>query len=127
MSFETLFCVYFVNAVLLIDHEIDSAYWQEWNLFPALKPYGVNGFLIVHIPLLIAILAGLVLVYVQSFWGLLMSMALSGGGIFAFAFHSFYLRQGRPEFNALGSKILLAATLAVSIAQAALSTWLLVS
>ena len=31
MNLKTL--AYFVNSVLLIVHEIDSAYWEEWNLF----------------------------------------------------------------------------------------------
>ncbi|MHA1463081.1 MAG: DUF6713 family protein, partial [Candidatus Heimdallarchaeota archaeon] len=28
-----MFWLYMVNAVLLILHEIDSAYWKEWELF----------------------------------------------------------------------------------------------
>ena len=27
---DTLFWLYLVNAVILIVHEIDSAYWKEW-------------------------------------------------------------------------------------------------
>jgi hypothetical protein len=30
---EALFWLYLTNAVLLINHEIDSAYWKEWELF----------------------------------------------------------------------------------------------
>lgn len=33
MELSLLFWIYLVNAVLLINHEIDSAYWQEWKLF----------------------------------------------------------------------------------------------
>ena len=35
--FELLFWLYLVNAVLLITHEIDSAYWKEWELFKLLE------------------------------------------------------------------------------------------
>ena len=30
---DILFWVYLANAVLLIVHEIGSAYWKEWDLF----------------------------------------------------------------------------------------------
>ncbi len=127
MSFETLFYIYFINAVLLIDHEIDSAYWQEWNLIKALKPSGINGFLIIHVPMLFLILGGLVLVHDQSYWGLILSIALSAGGIYAFAFHSYHLIKGRAEFNTPLSRVLLTSTLVVSLAQTALSAWLMIA
>ena len=43
---EILFWVYLTNSVLLINHEIDSAYWEEWDLFKL--PGGLTLFLIVH-------------------------------------------------------------------------------
>ena len=58
---ETLFWIYLINAVLLINHEIDSAYWKEWELFRL--PGGITGFLVIHFPLLFLVLHGLVLVY----------------------------------------------------------------
>ena len=30
---DLLVWLYLTNAVLLINHEIDSAYWKEWELF----------------------------------------------------------------------------------------------
>jgi hypothetical protein len=42
--FELLLWLYLVNAVLLINHEIDSAYWKEWELFKL--PGSISGFLI---------------------------------------------------------------------------------
>jgi hypothetical protein len=30
MAFKILFWIYLINAILLINHEIDSAYWKEW-------------------------------------------------------------------------------------------------
>jgi hypothetical protein len=30
---EALFWICLVDAILLINHEIDSAFWQEWKLF----------------------------------------------------------------------------------------------
>jgi hypothetical protein len=54
------------NSVLLINHEIDSAYWKEWELFRL--PGGIAGFLLIHFPLLFLILYGLILVPRHSFF-----------------------------------------------------------
>jgi hypothetical protein len=67
-----LFWLYFFNSVLLINHEIDSAYWKEWELFKL--PGGITGFLLIHFPLLIFVLYGLVLVSRQSLSGLIFSL-----------------------------------------------------
>ena len=50
MEHNLLFWVYMINSVFLINHEIDSAYWNEWTLFK-LKG-GINSFLIIHLPLI---------------------------------------------------------------------------
>jgi hypothetical protein len=44
--FDLLTWIYLVNATLLIVHEIDSAYWKEWELFKL--PGGAGGFVILH-------------------------------------------------------------------------------
>ena len=45
---QLLFWLYIVNLTLLILHEMDSAYWKEWQLFHL--PGGVGGFLLIHLP-----------------------------------------------------------------------------
>jgi predicted membrane protein len=112
---DLLFWLYFCNAVLLIVHEIDSAYWKEWDLFRL--PGGINGFLVLHIPMLAVILYGMIAVRQNSPPGLIFSLILSLGVIFAFAIHTYFLRKGRPEFNALMSISILVATLVVSVIQ----------
>ena len=124
MMATVLFWLYLVNAVLLIDHEIDSAYWKEWELF-GLRG-GVSGFLLLHLPLLGLILYGLVLVWQQTLAGLVLSLILSLGGVFAFAIHTYFIRQGRKEFKEPVSQAILAATLVVSLVQAALTIALIV-
>jgi hypothetical protein len=47
---DLLFWIYLINAVILINHEIDSAYWQEWKLFNPNDENRINGFLIIHYP-----------------------------------------------------------------------------
>jgi hypothetical protein len=123
MMWSVLFWIYLVNAVLLINHEIDSAYWQEWELFRL--PGGLTGFLLLHFPILFLVLYGLVLVYQQTLAGLILSLVLSFGGLFAFSIHTYFLRQGRDEFKLPISRLILAATLVVSLAQTAITLYLL--
>jgi hypothetical protein len=121
---EILSWVYLINSVLLINHEIDSAYWKEWDLFKL--PGDITGFLIVHFPTLFVVLYGLVLVFQRTFAGLIFSLVLSFGGLFAFAIHTYFIRRGRHEFKTPISLFILIATLIVSLAQAAITIYLLI-
>lgn len=112
---DLLLWVYIINAVLLINHEIDSAYWKEWELFGL--PGGVDLFLLLHLPLVFLVLWGLLKVAQQNVLGLIMSLVMAGGGLFAFCIHAWFLRRGRAEFNSFISKAILAATLVASIGQ----------
>ncbi len=120
---DILFWIYLANAILLINHEIDSAYWKEWDIFKL--PGGISGFLIIHFPLLFLVLYGLVLVYKGSFSGLIFSLILSLSGIFAFCIHIFFIKRGRHEFKTPVSLFILSATLIVSIIQGTLTAALL--
>ncbi|WP_340818200.1 DUF6713 family protein [Methanolobus sp. WCC4] len=120
---NTLFWIYLINSVLLIDHEIDSAYWKEWDLFRL--PGGITGFLLIHIPVLFFVLYGLVLVYQQSYTGLIFSLVLSLSGLFAFTAHMYFIKMGREEFRIPMSLFILSATLIVSLVQLILTLDLL--
>ena len=122
--FDVLFWIYLLNAILLINHEIDSAYWKEWELFKL--PGGITSFIILHFPILFIILYGLVLIFNRSFGGLIFSLILSGGGIFAFSIHTYFLKMGRDEFKLPISLFLLRATLVISIVQAAMTIYLMI-
>lgn len=120
---DFLFWLYLLNAVVLINHEIDSAYWKEWELLRL--PGGITGFLLLHFPLLLFVLYGLVLVRRGSTAGLIFSLILASGGIFAFGIHTLFIRRGREEFTTAISRLILAATLILSTAQAVVSLVLL--
>ncbi len=135
---QVLLWLYIANSVVLINHEIDSAYWKEWHVFRELfKPvlnrlfsfyddyYNLSIFLIIHIPALFLVLYGLILVYEQSLFGIVISILLSLCGIFAFCFHMHCIQKGREEFNLLMSKILLFSTLILSLAQITVSVIIL--
>ena len=120
---DVLLWLYLLNSVLLINHEIDSAYWKEWELFKL--PGGIAGFLLLHFPLLIFVLYGLVLVSRQSPAGLVFSSILCLGGIFAFSIHTYFLKKGRNEFDTPISKFILFAVLILSIIQLSVTIYLI--
>lgn len=107
--------VYILNLALLFAHEIESAYWKEWELFRI--PGGVQLFVLLHIPLLMAALVGLVLLQEAERSGAIISMVLAAAGVFAFSIHTFFILRGRREFTLPVSLFLLAAILAASLAQ----------
>lgn len=118
---DLLFWTYLINAVILINHEIDSAYWQEWKLINPNDKNGVNGFLALHFPMIFTILLGLVLVYEDRSAGMIISLILCAGGLFAFFFHFYHLRKGRKEFNTLMSKGMIISTFIISVFQTILT------
>ncbi|MBN2098794.1 MAG: hypothetical protein JW753_04265 [Dehalococcoidia bacterium] len=112
---DVVFWLCCTNATLLIVHEIDSAYRQEWKLFRL--PGGISFFLVLHLPLVFLILYGLVQVEQASLAGKILSLVLALGGIFAFTIHSFFNLRGHPEFKTPISIIILTVMLGVSALQ----------
>ena len=112
---DYIFWLYLLNTILLIVHEIDSAYWQEWKLFHL--PGGETGFLLLHLPLLVPVLYGLALIERGTLAGLALSALVSVCGLFAFSIHTFFIRRGHPEFKTPVSLGILWAILLVSLLQ----------
>ena len=131
---KVIFYLYFFNSMLLIIHEIDSAYWKEWRQFR--ETFGwfrsdnddknMTIFLILHFPLIGLILWGLVETYIGSNYGLIISLIIASGGLFAFFFHTYWLRKGRKEFDALISKWNLRFLLLISACQFVLTVYALI-
>jgi hypothetical protein len=120
---EILFWLYLTNTVLLIVHEMDSVYWKEWDLFGL--PGGVTNFLLIHFPLLFLGLYGLVLVSQQTFAGLIFSLVIGLAGLGGFAIHTYFIRKGHKEFTTPLSLFILWSMLIISLAQAAVTLYLL--
>ena len=116
---EIAYWLYFANAVLLICHEIDSAYWKEWDLF-GMKG-GINLFLVLHVPVVAAILYGLAEMQRRTFPGLVFSMVMAVAGVCAFGIHVYFMSRGRSEFRTPVSLSILCATLLVSAFQCVVS------
>jgi hypothetical protein len=111
--------IYIVNATLLIVHEIESAYREEWKLFKL--PGGINFFLLLHLPLVALILFGMAQLQQGTFNGYVISLVLAFAGIFAFTIHILFIRNGDRGFKTPLSLAILVATLIVSFVQAALT------
>lgn len=107
--------LYLLNLALLATHEIDSAYWHEWEMFRL--PGSIQFFLILNFLLLLVFFYGLVQVIQWARYARAFSYLLAGAGLFAFTVHMAFLVLGYPQFRSPVSIGLLAAILAVSIAQ----------
>lgn len=95
-------------------HEIDSAYWHEWQLFGI--PGGIQVFLVVNFALLVPFLYGLVRLARDLRAGAAYGIALSLAGLGAFAIHATFLIQGHPEFRLPASLATLGLALCTSLA-----------
>ncbi len=116
-STPALLWLYLLNATVLITHEIDSAYWHEWELFGI--PGGIQVFLGLNLLLVMLILYGHQALAMGRNSGFVLSWVLVAGGLFAAVIHTLFLLQGSDAFSAPASLVLLAATFGFSLAQAA--------
>jgi|WetSurMetagenome_2_1015567.scaffolds.fasta_scaffold140229_1 hypothetical protein len=107
--------LYLLNFALLMAHEIDSAYWKEWDLFGI--PGGIQVFVILNFILILAGLDGLRRLMRSHPSGQTFAYILAGAGIFAFAIHVAFIIAGHPEFQNPVSALLLGAILVVSVMQ----------
>jgi hypothetical protein len=108
--------LYLTNATILITHQIDAAYWHEWDLFG--MPGGIQLNLLLNIPLVMLMLFGQQRLIQGYADGLGFSWLLVAGGIIAVSLHSYFLLQGDDAFRLPVSLGLLAATFLLSLAQA---------
>ncbi len=112
---DTLTALYMANTILLIIHEIDSGYQEEWKLFRL--PGGITVFLLLHVPMLAPILYGLIEVNNGTPLRYSFSLLVSVVGIGAFCIHTYFIRKGNQEFTSKTSQALLYAMLVCSLAQ----------
>jgi hypothetical protein len=111
--------VYLLNAALLITHEIDSAFWREWELFGL--PGGIQLFLALNLALVLILLHGHRCLALGKPSARAYSWLVAGAGVFAGGAHGWFLLAGQPQFRLPASLVLLAAIAIVSLWQAALT------
>lgn len=124
MLIDFLIWLYFANALLLMSHEIDSAYWKEWNLF-GLKG-GMNGFLVFNIIAIALVLYGFMEIIKETSIGVWFSLLLGITGIFTFGIHAFYLAKGRSEFRVPFSLFILISIFIISLIELGFSVYAII-
>lgn len=107
--------LYLFNFALLFTHEIDSAFWREWELFGV--PGGIQSFLLLNFLLLLLALYGFKQLLGGAKSGHGFSLLLAGAGVFAFSVHSCFILRGHKEFTLPASSILLMFILITSLLQ----------
>lgn len=111
--------LFLLNLALLFTHEIDSAYWHEWELFGI--PGGIQTFLALNLILILFGLWGFTIYAGEGRTGLGFSLAVALAGVFAGCIHTYFILRGHPQFQTPASLALLAAILVVSGLQAVLT------
>ena len=111
--------LYLLNLALLITHEIDSAFWKEWNLFGL--PGGIQEFLVVNFILMLVALVGFRNMISGKRSGYYYALILAGSGIFAFGIHLYSILQGHQEFTLLVSVVTLIMIFFLSLIQGVLA------
>lgn len=89
--------LYIVTLTLLVTHQIDAAYWNEWEMFKL--PGGVQFFDIFNFALIPILLFGLRAVVLNQANGYLHSLFASCLGILTFLIHAGFYLYGFHQFN----------------------------
>ncbi|NBU29828.1 MAG: hypothetical protein EBS42_16920, partial [Caulobacteraceae bacterium] len=87
--YRPLEAAYFANAVVLLAHQIDAAFWKEWTLFGL--PGGIQLFLVLNLPIIALVLLGQRSLALGQASGRVISWMLVAAGLFAAGFHGFHL------------------------------------
>lgn len=108
--------IYLLNGTVLLVHQIDGAYWHEWNLFA--MPGGIQLYLALNLPIVLLVLFGMRVLGTGSRSGAIMSVLLIAAGAFAVVFHTTHFMSGDQRFTLPTSIALLVATALLTLAQA---------
>jgi hypothetical protein len=93
---ETIQVIYILNATLLLLHEIESAFEREWEILKL--PGHITGFLLMHIPIILALFYGLLELEKGSRMGLTIAILCGVGGVVPYLVHKLFVRRdGRFE------------------------------
>ncbi len=108
--------LYLANATVLLAHQIEAAYWHEWELFG--MPGGVQLNVLLNMPIVLLILWGARTLALGQRLGIVIAWLLLAAGFFAVGIHSYFLLRGDESFTLPVSSALLIATFILSAGQA---------
>jgi Family of unknown function (DUF6713) len=105
--------LYCMNGMLLLLHEIESAFEREWEILRV--PGRISGFLLIHVPIILLLLFGLIEVAQGTGVGLAILFGI--GGTIPFLVHELMVRRA-DRFNRISSKVIIYSNLVAGLALA---------
>jgi Kef-type K+ transport system membrane component KefB len=109
--------LYLINFSFLITHEIDSAFWHEWEMFQL--PGGIQFFNIINFLLILFFMFGISEVVKKTKRGFVYAIVLSIVGVTTFFIHSIFILMGYEQF-------LLPVSIVILFSCFFISVWLLI-
>ncbi|KAB8062821.1 hypothetical protein GCN75_21425 [Janthinobacterium violaceinigrum] len=88
---------YFWTLLFLILHQIDAAYWKEWEMF--YLPGGVQGFLVFNMAAIAVVLAGYRHVLLGTRQARRYAAVCAALGMGTFAIHAGFALAGLAQFH----------------------------
>ncbi len=89
--------LYILTFTLLMGHQIDAAYWHEWDMF--LLPGGVQLYDIFNLAVIPLLLLGFQAVVLRRASGYRYSLFAAGLGLLTFCIHAGFLLSGFDQFE----------------------------
>ena len=118
MLTTTLSIIYIINACLLLLHEIESAYFKEWEILKL--PGKITGFLLLHIPIIIILFWGAIETEKQTTSGIIIAIIAGAGGLVPFLVHKILIRK-KGIFNSILSNCIVYLSVLTGITTAAIA------
>lgn len=107
--------MYIATLSLLVTHQIDAAYWKEWEMFRI--PGGIQFFDIFNLAVVPVLLVGLRAVALGKRSGYYYSLALALLGVVTFLIHIGFYLSGYRQFALPVSTALIALCAVSGVAQ----------
>jgi Kef-type K+ transport system membrane component KefB len=104
-----------LNLALVFTHQVDAAYWHEWEMFAL--PGGIQLFNALNVLIFLLLLGWLAPVIQRRASGFRCSLAIAAICGSVLPIHAGFALAGYPQFDLPFSIFLIAATFSVSIAQ----------
>ncbi|WP_313218084.1 DUF6713 family protein [Stenotrophomonas sp.] len=111
--------LYFGTALALVLHQIDAAFWHEWDMFAV--PGGIQGFLVFNLVAVGAVLWGYRSVTLGLRSARRWSMGCGALGIGTAALHTAFAVAGHPAFGLPLSMLTLLLCFALGVALVAVA------
>lgn len=84
---------------LFLLHQMDAAYWHEWDMFNDFPPGGVQGYLLYNVVLIPLLIVGYKNVLQSSKKAIKYSYFCAGLGLLVFVVHGSFFIAGYDQFT----------------------------